>query len=96
MGVVMLHVKTVLMICGTRLNGAVTDGYRWFIANVILNECEVTVAEDESGIAAFLARQREEVRLILLALTGSAWHAANRCSKGQQDRRTRTLVFPGE
>src|SRR3984893_6599757 len=40
------------------------DGYRWFIANVILNECEVTVAEDESGIAAFLARQGEEVRLL--------------------------------
>jgi len=75
MGVVMLHVKTVLMICGTRLNGAVTDGYRWFIANVILNECEVTVAEDESGIAAFLDRRREEVRLLLLALT-SAWERA--------------------
>lgn len=40
------------------------DGYRWFIANMILNECEVTVAEDESGIAAFLARQGEEVRLL--------------------------------
>ena len=31
------------------------DEYRWFIANVILKECEVTVAEDESGIVAFLA-----------------------------------------
>jgi len=40
------------------------DGYRWFIANVILNECEVTVAEDEREIAAFLARQGEEVRLL--------------------------------
>ena len=37
---------------------------RRFIANVILNECEVTVAEDESGIVAFLARQGEEVRLL--------------------------------
>jgi putative acetyltransferase len=37
---------------------------RRFIGNVILNECEVTVAEDESGIAAFLARQGEEVRLL--------------------------------
>jgi putative acetyltransferase len=35
-----------------------------FIANVILNECEVTVAEDQSRIVAFLARQGEEVRLL--------------------------------
>ena len=38
--------------------------YRWFVANVILNECEVRVAEDESEIVAFLARQGEEVRLL--------------------------------
>ena len=37
---------------------------RWFIENVILRECEVTVAEDDSGIVAFLARQGEEVRLL--------------------------------
>ena len=37
---------------------------RRYIQNVILNECEVTVAEDESGIVSFLARQREEVRLL--------------------------------
>ena len=35
-----------------------------YIQNVILNECEVTVAEDESEIVAFLARQGEEVRLL--------------------------------
>jgi putative acetyltransferase len=40
------------------------DEYRWFIANVILKECMVTVAEDETGIVAFLARQGEEVRLL--------------------------------
>jgi GNAT superfamily N-acetyltransferase len=40
------------------------EDYRWFIANVILNECEVTVAEDESGIVAFLARRGEEIRLL--------------------------------
>src|SRR5712671_3988446 len=40
------------------------EEYRWFIANVILNECEVTVAEDGSGIVAFLARRGEEVRLL--------------------------------
>ena len=49
-----------------------TDEYRWFIANVILKECEVTVA-DETGIAAFLALKGEEVRLLYSALTGSAW-----------------------
>src|SRR5215468_10419133 len=40
------------------------DEYRWFIANVILKECEVTVAEDESGIAGFLALKGEEIRLL--------------------------------
>jgi GNAT superfamily N-acetyltransferase len=40
------------------------EEYRWFIANVILKECEVTVAEDETGIVAFVARRGEEVRLL--------------------------------
>jgi len=29
---------------------------RRYIQNAIVNECEVTVAEDESGIVSFLAR----------------------------------------
>jgi GNAT superfamily N-acetyltransferase len=37
---------------------------RRFIANVILTECEVTVAEDGSGLVSFLARQGEELRLL--------------------------------
>jgi GNAT superfamily N-acetyltransferase len=37
---------------------------RWFIANVILRDCEVIVAEDNSGIVSFLALQGEEVRLL--------------------------------
>jgi putative acetyltransferase len=41
-----------------------TDKYRWFIANVILKECELTIAEDETGIVAFLALRGEEVRLL--------------------------------
>jgi putative acetyltransferase len=40
------------------------EDYRWFIANVIRKECEVTVAEDETGIVAFLARKGKEVRLL--------------------------------
>jgi GNAT superfamily N-acetyltransferase len=40
------------------------DEDRLFIANVILRDCEVTVAEDDSGIVSFLARQGEEVRLL--------------------------------
>lgn len=40
------------------------EDYRWFIANVILKECEVTVAEDETGIVAFMALRGEEVRLL--------------------------------
>ena len=37
---------------------------RWFIENVILKECVVTVAEREEGIVAFLALQGEEVRML--------------------------------
>ena len=37
---------------------------RWFIANVILRECEVTVAEHRNAIVSFLAREDEEVRLL--------------------------------
>jgi GNAT superfamily N-acetyltransferase len=37
---------------------------RRFIKNVILQECEVTVAEDDSGIVSFLARTGEEIRLL--------------------------------
>ena len=40
------------------------EEYQWFISNVTLRECEVTVAEDETGIVAFLARRREEIRLL--------------------------------
>ncbi len=40
------------------------DDDLWFIANVILKECEVTVAEDESRIVSFLARDRDEIRLL--------------------------------
>ena len=42
----------------------IAEENRWFIANVILNECDVTVAEDESGIVVFLALRGEEVRLL--------------------------------
>jgi hypothetical protein len=37
---------------------------RWFVENMILNGCEVTVAEDESGIVSFLARNGEAIRLL--------------------------------
>ena len=38
------------------------EGYRWFVAKVMLKECAVTVAEDKTGIVSFLALQGEEVR----------------------------------
>lgn len=38
--------------------------HRSFIANVIFRDCEVIVAEDDSGIVSFLARHGEEVRLL--------------------------------
>ena len=37
---------------------------RGFIANVILKNCQVIVAEDDSGIVSFIALQGEEVRLL--------------------------------
>jgi putative acetyltransferase len=38
------------------------DSYRWFVANRMLKECAVIVAEDDTGIVAFLALQGEEIR----------------------------------
>jgi GNAT superfamily N-acetyltransferase len=38
--------------------------YRSFTANVIFRDCEVIVAEDDSGIVSFLALQGTEVRLL--------------------------------
>jgi GNAT superfamily N-acetyltransferase len=40
------------------------DEDRRFIAEVILRDCVVTVAEDDSGVVAFLAREAEEIRLL--------------------------------
>ena len=37
---------------------------RWFIANVILKDCAVTVVEHRGSIISFLARQDEEIRLL--------------------------------
>ena len=37
---------------------------RAFVATVIFKDCDVIVAEDESGIVSFLARRDEEVRLL--------------------------------
>jgi GNAT superfamily N-acetyltransferase len=37
------------------------EGYRWFVANVMLKVCVVTVAEDDTGIISFLALKGEEV-----------------------------------
>ena len=40
------------------------DEYQWFISNVTLKKCEVTVAEDGTKLVAFLARRGEEIRLL--------------------------------
>ena len=37
---------------------------RWFIENVVLKECIVSVAESDAGIVAFLAQEGEEVRML--------------------------------
>jgi GNAT superfamily N-acetyltransferase len=38
------------------------EGYRRFVAGVLLKECVVTVIEDDTGIISFLALQGEEIR----------------------------------
>ena len=38
------------------------EGYRRFVAGIMLKECAVTVVEDDTGIISFLALQGEEVR----------------------------------
>jgi len=37
------------------------DGYRWFVAEVMLKQCAVTVAEDDTGIVSFLALKGEDL-----------------------------------
>ena len=37
---------------------------RWFIENVILKDCEVTVIEVMSAVVSFLARDGTEIRLL--------------------------------
>jgi GNAT superfamily N-acetyltransferase len=37
------------------------DSYRWYVANRMLKEWAVTVAEDDSGIVSFLGLRGEEV-----------------------------------
>jgi GNAT superfamily N-acetyltransferase len=37
---------------------------RWFIEDVVLKQCEVTVAESAGRIVSFLARNGEEIRLL--------------------------------
>ncbi len=71
----------------------------WFITNVILEECEVRVAEDENGIVAFLARQGEEVRLLHTRPDRIGMGAGTQlinAAKAQRDRRARTVVLRGE
>ena len=37
---------------------------RWFITNIILRECDVTIATHDDLIVSFFARDKEEVRLL--------------------------------
>ena len=36
----------------------------WFIANIIMKECDVTVVEHRGSIVSFIARRDEEIRLL--------------------------------
>lgn len=37
---------------------------RWFVKNIILKECEVTVAEHRNSIVSFIAIENDEIRLL--------------------------------
>lgn len=37
---------------------------RWFIANIVMKECDVIVAERDGSIVCFLAREHDEIRLL--------------------------------
>jgi GNAT superfamily N-acetyltransferase len=37
------------------------ESYRWYVANVMLKQCVVTVAEDDTGIVSFLGLRGEEM-----------------------------------
>lgn len=50
---------------------------RWFIANVILKNCEVIVAEDDGGIVSFLSLQGEEVRLLYTQIASARGRGRN-------------------
>ena len=71
---------------------------RRFITNVILKECEVTVAEDETGIVAFIALGGEEVRLLYTRPDRIGMGAGTQLIDAAKASGTdaRTLVFPGE
>jgi hypothetical protein len=74
------------------------DEYRCFIANVILKECEVTVAEDETWMVAFLARREEEIRLLYTRPDRIGMGAGTQLSRQQRPAAqcTRTVVLPGK
>ncbi len=60
------------------------DEDRWFIVSVILEECDVTVAEDETRVVGFLARQEDEVRLLYVRPDRIGMGAGTRLIKAAQ------------
>ena len=72
---------------------------RSFIANTILRDCEVIIAEDDSGIVSFLARQGEEIRLLYTRPDGIGCGAGTQlieAAKKKRGRCSRTLVLSGQ
>jgi GNAT superfamily N-acetyltransferase len=74
------------------------EDYGWFIANVILNECEVTVAEHKRDLS-FFARRGEEIRLLYTRPdrigTGAGTQLID-AAKATGIGALETLVLPGE
>jgi hypothetical protein len=72
---------------------------RRFVTNVILKECAVTVAEDDSGIVSFLALRGEEVRL-LYTRPDPHWarggNAARRGGEIERGRGARNMVLSSQ
>jgi hypothetical protein len=74
------------------------ESYRWYVANRMLKEWAVTVAEDDTGIVAFLGLRGEEVGHFYTARSHRArrGNPAHRGGEIERRCRPRTMVLPGQ
>ena len=73
--------------------------YRWYVANVMLKEWTVTVAEDDSGIVAFVGRRGEEMGHFYTRpdrIGPGCRNATGRGGESERRRRPRIMVLSGQ